>query len=101
MIYVTNSIIYDFVEELQIAERRVTSGAGAPTEAQHTKFATFGGTKTCPGRVIAVQEARTICALLISNFAITPTAKTDLRIRHNALSATPRGGMVLSLDRLL
>ena len=30
MIYVTNSIIYDFVEELQIAERRVTSGAGAP-----------------------------------------------------------------------
>ena len=70
------------------------------TKAQYPKMATFGGgTETCPGRAIAVQEARIVCALLLSYFVFRTTMRTDSRIMRNNVSASPRGGMVLSLER--
>jgi cytochrome P450 len=71
------------------------------TKADLPKTATFGGgTKTCPGRAIAVQEVRTVCALIVSSFNIRLDKATDPRVGRNRISATPRGGMVLSLDRI-
>ena len=65
------------------------------------KTATFGGgTKTCPGRAIAVQEVRTVCALIVSSFNIRLDTATDPRVGRNRISATPKGGMILSLDRI-
>ncbi|MDJ1638190.1 cytochrome P450 [Rhizobium rhizogenes] len=66
------------------------------------RLATFGGgAKICPGRAIAVQQLRILCAILVGSYLITITPRTDPRIERNRVSATPRGGMELSLQRLV
>ncbi|HYL58506.1 MAG TPA: cytochrome P450 [Candidatus Acidoferrales bacterium] len=65
------------------------------------KLATFGGgIKACPGRAVAVQEIRTIVALIVLSFSLRLSDATDPRVGRNRVSATPKGGMVLSLDRI-
>ncbi len=65
------------------------------------KLATFGGgIKACPGRAVAMQEVRTIAALVVLSFNLRLNKATDPRVGRNRVSATPKGGMVLSLDRI-
>jgi cytochrome P450 len=71
-------------------------------KAKYPKIATFGGgAKICPGRAIAVQQVRTMCALLLSSFLFELSSHTDHRIQRNRVSSTPRGGMVLSVQRIM
>lgn len=75
--------------------RRFESKSGQP------KIATFGGgAKICPGRAVAVQQCRIVAALLLSKYLIEVTSNTKAGIMRNRVSATPRGGMVLSFTRI-
>jgi len=65
------------------------------------KVSTFGGgAKICPGRAIAVQQLRILCAVLVGAYLVSTTSKTVAKIERNRVSATPKGGMHLSLRRL-
>lgn len=66
------------------------------------RLATFGGgAKICPGRAIAVQQLRILCAVIVGNYLMSVTPDTIPRIERNRVSATPKGGMVLSLQRII
>jgi cytochrome P450 len=71
------------------------------TRKPETGIATFGGgAKVCPGRAIAMQEARLLTAILVSRFAFESTLRTTGHIRKGSVSATPKDGMVLRVTRI-
>jgi len=76
--------------------QRYAQGAAQP------KLGTFGGgAKICPGRAIAVQQARIITALLVTTYLVETTKRTTAKVIRNRVSATPKGGMVLSFHRIM
>ncbi len=65
------------------------------------RLMTFGGgRKHCPGRAIAIEEARIMVALLLLKFDFEPTRRTYRDVERNRVSAVPKGGLTLRVRKI-